>query len=317
MDSFVCSSWYFLRYASPHLETAAFDSEKVKTWLPVDLYTGGAEHAVMHLLYVRFFTKAIRDMGLIDFDEPFTKLFNQGHIIFGHQKMSKSRGNVVNPDAYVAELGADTMRAYLMFIGPWEQGGEWDDSGISGMSRWMNRIWNLVLDEYRSSGTQGDDDLLRITHQTIKKVTMDIERVHFNTMVAALMEFTNYLHRVKESGTAGGEAWRSSVRTLLLLLAPTAPHLAEELWQRTGGEYSVHNQTWPEWDEALVTRDEFVLVVQVNGKLRDKVTVPVSITEEEARKIAGEQEKVKPYLEGREVVRVIYVPGKLVNIVIK
>ncbi len=317
MDSFVCSSWYFLRFVSPQLETAAFDSEKVKFWLPVDLYTGGAEHAVMHLLYVRFFTKAIRDMGLIDFGEPFTRLFNQGHIASGHQKMSKSRGNVVNPDEYVTELGADTMRAYLMFIGPWEQGGEWDDSGISGMSRWMNRIWRLVLDEYGSSGNQGDDELVRMTHQTIKKVTGDIERVHFNTMVAALMEFTNYLHRVKESGTAGREAWESSIKTLLLLLAPTAPHLAEELWQRSGGEYSVHNQTWPEWDKALVTRDEFVLVVQVNGKLREKVTVPVSITEEEAREIAGEQEKVKPYLEGREVGKIIYVPGKLVNIVVK
>jgi leucyl-tRNA synthetase len=317
MDSFVCSSWYFLRYVSPHFEKAAFDSEKVKFWLPVDFYTGGAEHAVMHLLYVRFFTKAIRDMGLIDFGEPFTRLFNQGHIISGHQKMSKSRGNVVNPDAYVAELGADTMRTYLMFIGPWEQGGEWDDSGISGMSRWMNRIWNLVLDGYNSSGKQSDDELVRVTHQTIKKVTEDVERVHFNTMVAALMEFTNYLNKVKESGSASKAAWESSIKTLLLLLAPTAPHLAEELWQKTGGEYSIHNQKWPEWDEALVARDEFTLVVQVNGKLRDRVTVPVSIIEEEARKIAGEQEKVKPFVEGREVVRVIYVPGKLVNIVVK
>jgi len=317
MDTFVCSSWYFLRYCSPHDDAAAFDDEEVKLWCPVDFYTGGGEHAVMHLLYVRFFTKAIRDMGLIDFGEPFLRLFNQGHIISGHQKMSKSRGNVVNPDAYVAELGADTVRAYLMFVGPWEQGGEWDDSGISGISRWMNRIWNLVLDGYSSSGVQGDDELVRMTHQTIKKVTEDIERVHFNTMVAALMEFTNYLGRVKESGTASKEVWESSIKTLLLLLAPTAPHLAEELWQRTGREYSIHSQAWPEWDKALVTRDEFTLVVQVNGKLRDRVTVPVSITEDEAKNIAGEQEKVRPYLEGREVIRVIYIPGRLVNIVVK
>jgi leucyl-tRNA synthetase len=231
--------------------------------------------------------------------------------------MSKSRGNVVNPDDYVAELGADVVRTYLMFIGPWDQGGDWDDSGIGGMSRWMNRIWNLVLEGYASSGNREDDELIRTTHQTIRKVTEDIERVHYNTMVAALMEFTNYLTRVKESRNAGESAWESAIKTLLLLLAPTVPHLAEELWQKKGYEYSVHNQDWPEWDEALVKRDEFTLVVQVNGKLRDKVTVPVSITEEEARKIAGEQEKVKPHLEGREVAKVIYIPGKLVNIVVK
>ncbi len=159
MDTFMCSSWYFLRYASPHYAKAAFDPEKVKSWLPVDFYTGGAEHAVMHLLYARFFTKAIRDIGLIDFGEPFTKLFNQGTIIAGKHKMSKSRGNVVNPDAYVVDLGADTVRVYMMFIGPWEQGGEWDDSGISGVSRWLNRVWNLAQDGYASSGSQGDEEL--------------------------------------------------------------------------------------------------------------------------------------------------------------
>ncbi len=317
MDTFVCSSWYFLRYCSPRDDKAAFDDEKVKLWCPVDFYTGGAEHAVMHLLYARFFTKAIHDMGLVDFKEPFKKLFNQGTIIAGKHKMSKSRGNVVNPDDYVAELGADAMRTYLMFIGPWDQGGEWDDSGISGMSRWMNRIWNLALDGYRSDGAQGDDELARVTHQTIKKVTEDIERVHFNTMVAALMEFTNYLHRVKEAGSVSAGVWESAIKTLLLLLAPTVPHIAEELWKRKGYKYSVHNQAWPEWDSALVAHDEFTLVVQVNGKLRDKVTVPVSIAEDEAKKIAAELEKVKPYMEGRGVVKVIYVTGKLVNIVVK
>jgi leucyl-tRNA synthetase len=317
MDTFICSSWYYLRYCSPHDGAAAFDNQRVKLWCPVEFYTGGAEHAVMHLLYVRFFTKAIRDMGLIDFGEPFIKLFNQGQIIFGHQKMSKSRGNVVNPDAYVAELGADTVRTYLMFIGPWEQGGEWDDSGISGISRWMNRIWNLVQDEYISSGAQGDDELLRMTHQTIKKVTGDIERMHFNTMVAALMEFTNYLGRVKESGSVSRATWESAIKTLLLLLAPTAPHLAEELWQGKGYEYSIHNQAWPEWDEALVARDEFTLVIQVNGRVRDKLTVPVSITENEVKNIAVKQEKARPYLEGKKVIKMIYVPGKLVNIVVK
>jgi leucyl-tRNA synthetase len=254
-------------------------------------------------------------MGLVDFGEPFKRLFNQGIIISGHQKMSKSKGNVVNPDAYVAELGVDTVRAYMMFIAPWEQGGEWDDSGISGISRWLNRMWHLVLDEYRPSGSQSDNDLVRTTHQTIKKVTEDIDKLRLNTMVAALMEFTNYLGRVKDTGSVSKSEWDSAIKTLLLLLAPTAPHLAEELWQRIGLKYSIHNQSWPEWDEALATSDEFTLVVQVNGKVRDRLTAPVSVTEDEARKLALEQEKVRPYLEGREVVKVIYVPGKLINIV--
>jgi leucyl-tRNA synthetase len=321
MDSFMCSSWYFLRYVSPDYEAAAFDSEKVKYWLPVDLYTGGAEHAVMHLLYVRFFTKAIRDMGLIDFGEPFLKLFNQGHIIAGKQKMSKSRGNVVTPDEYVSELGADVVRVYLMFIGPWEQGGEWDDSGISGISRWLNRVWNLVLDGYKQKSggdrKQAEVELVRVTHQTIRKVTEDIERIHFNTMIAALMEYSNYLGKVKEAGTVSPSAWAESIRTILLLLAPSAPHITEELWQKIGYDHSIHNQGWPQWDEALTREEEITLVVQVNGKLRDRVTVPISISEDEARKLAAEQPKVQSYLEGREVVRVIYIPGRLVNIVVK
>jgi leucyl-tRNA synthetase len=295
----------------------AFDPKAVKHWLPVDIYTGGAEHAVMHLLYTRFFIKAIRDMGLVEFGEPFTKLFNQGIIIADHQKMSKSKGNVVNPDLYVNDLGADTVRAYLMFVGPWEQGGEWDDSGISGMSRWLNRVWNLALDEYSSKGAGGDEELVRVTHQTIKKVTEDVERLHFNTMVAALMEFSNYLGKAKESGSVSAAQWKSSVKALLFMLAPTAPHLAEEIWQRLGYKYSIHNQRWPEWDESLTKTEEITLVIQVNGKLRDRVTVPASVTEAEAKKLAGAQEKVKPYLEGKSVVNIIYVPGKLVNIVVK
>ena len=319
IDGFLCSCWYMLRYISPHNKDAAFDRDRVKHWLPVDFYTGGAEHAVMHLLYTRFFTKAIRDMGIIDFGEPFTRLFNQGIIISGHQKMSKSKGNVVNPDAYVAELGVDTVRAYMMFIAPWEQGGEWDDSGISGISRWLNRVWNLVAEEFQPSGGdgQGDNELARLTHQTIKKVTEDIEKIRLNTMLAALMELTNYLGKVKETGNVTAAAWKSSVKSLLLLLAPTAPHLTEELWQRVGNKYSIHNQSWPQWDQALVTSDEFTLVVQVNGKVRDRLTAPVSVTEEEAKRLAMGLEKVKPFVAGKQVVKVIYVPGKLVNIVVR
>jgi leucyl-tRNA synthetase len=322
MDTFMCSSWYFLRYASPHYEKAAFDPARVKYWLPVDLYTGGAEHAVMHLFYARFFTKAIRDMGLVDFGEPFTRLFNQGIIIAQKRKMSKSRGNVVNPDDYVAELGADAVRAYLMFIAPWEQGGEWDDSGISGISRWLNRLWGLVLGGYEwkeSAGGQlrAERELERLSHQTMRKVTQDLERLRLNTMIAALMEFTNYLTKVKEEGAVSATAWELAVDNLMLLLAPTAPHLAEELWQRTGHQYSIHNQDWPGWNEELAREEEITLVVQVNGKLRDRITVSASVTEDEAKKLALESEKVKPHIEGREVAQVVYVPGRLVNLVVK
>jgi len=324
MDTFMCSSWYLLRYTSPHCDTAAFDADKVKYWLPVDLYTGGAEHAVMHLFYTRFFIKALRDMGLVDFGEPFTRLFNQGVMIVERQKMSKSRGNVINPDEYVSELGADAVRAYLMFIAPWEQGGEWDDSGISGISRWLNRVWNLVLEGYVQSETVSPDvrqkaerELSRITHQTIRKVTNDLERLRFNTMIATLMEFTNYLMKVKESGVVSKSDWDESMDTLLLLLAPTAPHLAEELWQRAGHEYSIHNQSWPGWDEELAKDEETTLVVQVNGKLRDRITVPASIAETEAKQLALESQRVKAHLEGKELLKTIYVPGRLVNLVVR
>ncbi len=323
MDTFMCSSWYFLRYTSPHCDTAPFDADKVKYWLPVDIYTGGAEHAVMHLFYTRFFIKALRDMGLVDFGEPFTRLFNQGVIVVERQKMSKSRGNVITPDEYVSELGADAVRAYLMFIAPWEQGGEWDDSGISGISRWLNRVWKLVLGGYGQGGGVSPDvrqkaerELSRITHQTTRKVTADLEGLRFNTMIAALMEFTNYLMKVKEIGAVADSDWRKPVDTLLLLVAPTAPHLAEELWQRTGHNYSIHNQSWPEWDEELAKDEEITLVIQVNGKLRDRITVLASITEAEARQLALESPRVKAYLEGKEIIRIIYVPGRLINFVV-
>ncbi|MFC2017416.1 leucine--tRNA ligase [Chloroflexota bacterium] len=326
MDTFMCSSWYFLRYASPNCDTAAFDPDNVKHWLPVDLYTGGAEHAVMHLLYARFFIKALRDMGLVDFDEPFSRLFNQGIIIAEKQKMSKSRGNVITPDEYVSELGADAVRAYLMFVAPWEQGGEWNDSGISGISRWLSRVWNLVLEGYSEGGEanpaasqKAERELSRIIHQTIRRVTGDQERLRFNTMIAALMEFTNYLIKAKETGYIAKPAWQEAIDALLLLLAPTAPHLAEELWQRTGNDYSIHNQSWPKWDETLAKDEEITLVVQVNGKLRDRITVPASTTEVEATQRAAASTRVEPYLAGIEPpnIRYIYVQGRLVNIVVK
>jgi leucyl-tRNA synthetase len=322
MDTFMCSSWYFLRYCSPHDAAAAFDAEQVKLWCPVNFYTGGAEHAVMHLLYVRFFTKAIRDMGLVDFGEPFLKLFNQGVIILNQAKMSKSRGNVVNPDTYVAELGADAVRIYLMFIGPWDQGGEWNDSGISGTSRWLNRVWNLVTEGYISQNTSGDEDLVRLNHRTVKKVTEDIEKLRFNVMVAALMEFTNYLGKVKESGSVSEKVWDDSIKTLLLLLAPTAPHIAEELWQQIGEKYSIHDHDWPVWDESVIKEEEIVIPVQVNGKLRDAVTIPAStarsIKDDELPKLMKEaSKKITEYLKGKEIIKIIHVREKIVNFIVK
>jgi len=319
MDTFMCSNWYFLRYTSPKSDVAPFETEKLKYWLPVDLYTGGAEHAVMHLLYSRFFIKAIRDMGLVDFDEPFTHLFNQGTIIYLGDKMSKSKGNVVAPDKYVSELGADAVRAYLMFIGPWELGGEWSDSGFAGISRWLNRVWNLVEMGYTSQLVERvvEKEFLNVTHKTIKKVSEDLERFHFNTMLASLMEFTNYLSKIQESGSVTVLLWQQAITYLLLLMAPTAPHLAEELWAKTGHPYSIHNQSWPEWNEELIKEEEITLVIEVNGKLRDKLLVPVSISETEARELALGQEKVKAHIEGKKISRVIYIPGRVVNIVAK
>lgn len=319
MDTFMCSNWYFLRYASPKYADGPFDPEKLGYWLPADLYTGGVEHATMHLFYARFFVKALRDIGLLDFGEPFTKLFNQGTIVMGKHKMSKSRGNVVNPDELVADSGADAMRAYLMFIGPWEQGGEWNDNGLVGMSRWLNRIWNLVLsDDCGTALPDRERDLHRMTHKTIKKVTEDLERFHFNTMLAALMEFTNYLAKIKEeSNIKGSPAWREAIDALLLLLAPTAPHLSEELWTIIGHPYSIHNQLFPTWRKELVAEEVFTMVIQINGKVRDKITAPVSITEAVAKELALNQEKIKIQLSDREVAKVIYVPGRLINIVVE
>ena len=321
MDTFMCSNWYFMRYTSPRYDKGPFDPIALNKWMPVDLYTGGIEHAVMHLLYSRFFVKALRDLGFVPFSEPFVNMHNQGLIISGKYKMSKSRGNVVPPDQYVTQYGADAVRTYLMFIGPWEQGGEWNDNGLVGISRWLNRVWSLVIEPWRPPdcvGVGGEEEkgLQRMVHKTIKRVTQDIEAFRFNTMVARLMELTNYLDDVKQAGVVSKRAWDSAVETLLLLLAPSTPHLCEELWEKTGHAFSMHNRQWPAWDESLTREDEITLVVQVNGKLRDRVTAPVALTEAEARELALGSEKVRVYLDNKQVRRVIYVPGKLINIVV-
>jgi len=274
----------------------------------------------MHLIYTRFFTKAMRDMGLVDFDEPMLMLRNQG-IILGQdgEKMSKSRGNVISPDELVAEYGADTVRGYLMFGWRWDQGGPWDPQGIQGVHRWLHRIWTLILEPGEASGRASDEqvaELRRATHQTIDSVTQDMESFSFNTAIARLMEFTNALQKAKRTPVLGTEAWDEAITTLLLLLAPSCPHIAEELWERTEGQYSIHQQAWPEFDPELAAEEMITLVIQVNGKLRARLEVPADITEAEAEEAALADENVQRYLEGNEVRQLIYVPGRLVNVVI-
>ncbi len=322
MDTFMCSSWYQLRYVNPGYDAGPIDPEKGKYWLPVDQYTGGIEHATMHLLYTRFFTKAIRDCGIWHDDEPMLRLFNQG-IILGEdgEKMSKSRGNVVDPDDLVARYGADTFRSYLMFIGPWEEGGPWSSRGIEGVHRFLNRVWNVVLEEPAEvageASLQQIRELRRQTHQTIRKATEDMGAFKFNTMLAALMAFNNYLVKAKETPVVKTEAWDEAIRTLILLLAPSVPHITEELWERIGGEYSVHQQPWPEWDEDLAADEVMTLIIQVNGKLRDRIEVPVSINEAKAKELALTSARVQRHLKGKQIARIIFAQGRLVNIVAK
>jgi leucyl-tRNA synthetase len=315
MDTFMDSSWYQYRYLSPHYDEGPFDPERGASWLPVDQYTGGIEHAVMHLLYTRFFTKVMRDLGLVDLDEPMRRLFNQG-IILGPDgnRMSKSRGNVVNPQDFVDRYGSDALRCFLMFVGPWNEGGPWDSQGIGGVSRFLRRAVSLVAGG-DASGAQADPaELPRRTNRLVKKVTGDLESFRFNTSIAALMEQTNYLLGVKGSVDEG--VWREALRTFVQALAPFAPHHAEEMWAEMGEEGSVHEQAWPGYDEALIAEEAVTLVVQVNGKLRDRVTVPAGISEEAAREQALSSEKVRPHVEGKQIRKAVYVPGRLVNLVV-
>ncbi len=322
MDTFVDSSWYMERFTSPRYSSGPFDPDVMPRWMPVAQYTGGAEHAVMHLLYSRFFTKALRDMGLVDFGEPFHRLYNQG-VILGedHEKMSKSRGNVVNPDEFVDALGADSVRCFLMFLGPWDQGGPWSTSGINGLARWLNRVWEMCRQDPSSlpdrPPSEADKGLLRALHQTIKKCHDDLDRFKFNTAIAALMELSNQMGRSWAEGNLGSATWKECVEKFLLMLAPLAPHLAEELWELTGREYSVHNQRFPRWDDGLASEEEITLVVQVNGKLRDRLQVPADISEDDAKSLALASPKVRPHVDDRQVDRTVYVPGRLVNVVVK
>ena len=315
LDTFVDSSWYFLRYCSPHDDAQAWDPVAVMQWLPVDLYTGGAEHAVLHFLYARFFVKALRDMHHLDFDEPFMAVRNQGQILGAdHQRMSKSRGNVVNPDDLTARFGSDTVRCFLMFIGPWDQGGPWNPSSIEGVHRFLGRVWGVA--QATGSGGSGDGrELRRAAHRAIKEVGEDYAEFHFNTALSKLMELTNALGAARDDGLAGTDAYAEAVETLLLLLAPMAPHITEELWSRRGKPYSIHQQAWPSFDPSLVVAEMIELPVQVDGKLRDKLTVAPDTAPEEIERQALASERVQVYLKGRAPRKVVQIPGRLVNIV--
>ncbi|MGH3144536.1 MAG: leucine--tRNA ligase [Rubrobacter sp.] len=316
MDTFMDSSWYWYRYLSPHYDAGPFDPARGEKWLPVDQYTGGIEHAILHLLYSRFFTKVMRDLGLVGFDEPMTRLRNQGTILGPDgQKMSKSRGNVVNPQEYVDRYGSDALRCFLMFIGPWNEGGPWDGKGIEGVSRWLRRALSLATGGDSSGGEADPTELTRRTNQLVKKITGDLEAFRFNTAIAALMEHTNYLLAV--SGKVEDEEWSDALRTFVTVLSPFAPHHAEELWSALGEPYSVHERAWPGYDEALIQADEITLVVQVNGKLRDRIEAPADVSEETAKELALASERVRPHVEGRDIRKSVYVPGRLVNLVVE
>ena len=321
MDTFMCSSWYHLRYLSPAYEQGPFDPREYNYWMPVDTYTGGVEHATMHLMYTRFFHKALRDMGITTGDEPMLQMRNQGQILGPDgQRMSKSRGNVIDPGEQVQAYGADTVRAYLMFGYRWAEGGPWNPSNIQGVVRWLNRAWSLVAETAAGSTPAADAGaaraLRRKLHQTVRKVSLDLDRFEFNTVVSSLMELTNAIAEAREAGLGASSEYAEAVRSLLLMMAPVTPHIAEELWQRLGKPYSIHTQPWPAFDPELAKEDEITLVVQVNGKLRDRITVAAGISEEDARRLALESEVVRKILAGAEPRQVVVVPGRLVNIVV-
>jgi len=333
MDTFVDSSWYFLRYASKKHDCLPFDPEEVNYWMPVDQYIGGIEHAILHLLYSRFFIKALRDLGLIKVGEPFKRLLTQGMVIKDGAKMSKSKGNVVDPGEMIERFGVDTVRGFILFAAPPEVDLEWKEQGLEGINRFLRRVWRLVNEEldrsgqekvkvraefleiYRS-GLKGKERILQhMVNKTIKKVTEDIEeRYHFNTALSSLMELVNFLYQFPDKGTS---VYREALAILVLLLSPFTPHICEELWQRMGYEESVVRQRWPSYREEFLKEDEVTVVIQVNGKLRDKICVQAGMAREEVERLALQQEKIKRYTQEKKIKRIIYVPDRLVNIVVE
>ena len=315
MPQWAGSSWYFLRYASPR-EEGSLLGESGKQWLPVDMYVGGVEHAILHLLYARFFTMFLHDIGVVDFEEPFTRLFNQGMITrlakTGRvEKMSKSKGNVVNPDELVERYGCDSLRLYELFVGPPEMDAEWNDKGIDGVHRFLKRAWRWVLNHEGNWAETGSDDMLTQRHLLVKKVTERLDSFRLNTVISALMEFLN------EVGSLGEPPDRETVETFITVLSPFAPHFAEELWERTGHEPSIFRQTWPEWDEAYTTFDTVTVAVQINGKMRGKLTVALDSAEDAVVEAAMRDAAVTRHLDGKEIRKKIYVPNKILNLVVR
>jgi leucyl-tRNA synthetase len=297
-----------------------FDPKEYDYWMPVDTYTGGIEHATMHLIYTRFFHKAGRDMGIMKGPEPMIQLRNQGMVLGEDgEKMSKSRGNVVAPDKLVNEYGADTVRAYLMFFSRWDLGGPWDSQGVGGPARWLKRVWTLIseIPEERKPVKSVERDLRRKVHQTLESVTHDFKNFEFNTIVSSLMELLNYMYQVREKGAFGTEAWHEAVDIYLKMLAPVAPHIAEELWVEVcGNPYSIHQQSWPKVDKDATVEDRIILPIQVNGKLRDRIELPSGVSERDAKDAAIACEGIQKFIDGKDIRKVIYIPGRLVNIVV-
>lgn len=331
MDTFVCSSWYFLRFCSPKEEKSAFNKKAVDYWMNVDQYIGGVEHAILHLMYARFFTKALYDMGLVEVEEPFQNLLTQGMVLKDGGKMSKSLGNVVSPEDIITRFGADTARLFILFAAPPERDLEWSHKGVEGCYRFLNRLWRYVyyyheklpeVCEDLSISPQGKEEkeLNRMVHFTIKKVTEDIsERFHFNTAISAVMELINAGYSYRDNvdlDSQNLQLVRKVIETSVMLLAPFAPHITEELWQVLGKEGSVHMAKWPEYDEAALVQEEITLVVQINGKVRDRIVVPAKASKEEIEKMAVENEKIKKLIIDKEIKNIVLVPQKLINIVV-
>ena len=329
MDTFICSSWYYMRYTDAHNDKEPFAKEKVNYWAPVDQYIGGIEHAILHLLYSRFVTKVLRDAGAVNFDEPFTNLLTQGMVIKDGAKMSKSKGNVVSPEEIIARYGADTARLFILFAAPPERDLEWSDQGVEGAYRFLNRVWRLILSFSEkikaASGaydiaalTPEEKELRRVLHVTIAKVTEDVkERFTFNTALSSIMELVNAFYGFQDAADVNPHLVRETALDLVKLLAPFAPHITEELWQRLGGEKSVHIQPWPAYEEAAMRQDEVEIVLQINGKVRDKIVVAAELDAAGMEQAALAQPRVKQYTEGKTIVKVIAIPGKLVNIVVR
>ena len=322
MDGYACSSWYFLRYIDPFNESAAWDPELAEHWAPVDFYNG-ADHAVAHLLYARFWMRFFWKLGLVPTPEPFERMMYNAYIMATDgSKMSKSKGNVIDPmEIMDSGYGADSLRVYEMFIGPFDQDAPWDPKGVPGTYRFLNRVWNLTQEYLHGSEVQldeaGEKAILKIAHSTAKKVTEDIEHDKYNTAVSAMMKAVNEYYKLKEiHGIGPSNAWRYAVESLLMILAPFAPHLTEELWSELGHQATIHKDNWPQWDEAYLVCDTITIVVQVNGKVRANIVVDAAAGEDAVKEAALTDPLVIRFLENKKPARVIYVPGRLVNIVV-